>query len=287
VSDLTRFRLDDLRRYATELVSGVGLAPLRAAALAAHLLWFDAMGASNFGIATLPQWLERIHTREFHVAADGKVTNERNGTALLDGCSGVPPLVLERAAVLASEKAREVGIGLVRVSRLGAAGPAAGLAAELAAGPYLAAILGPGPAWSLAFPSAEGMAAVFDSHLTSDGTGPGPGTARQRQRPEAPPWWSALAGWVEALAPAGGWVVAAVAISAWEPLPSFHKRIAEALGDGSRPQPGLLRPEVLAARRHEVHKHGVALAKALARDLSQWAERLGVTPPSALDSMPH
>jgi hypothetical protein len=283
VSDLTRFRLDDLRRYATELLSGVGLAPLRAAALAAHLLWFDAVGASNFGIAMLPRWLERIHAREFDVAAEGKVANERNGTALLDGCRGVPPLVLQRAAVLASEKAREVGIGLVRVSSLGAAGPAAGLAADLAIGPYLAAILGPGPAWSLAFPSAEGLPAVFDSHLACDGAG----SARHRQRAEASPWWTALAGWVEALAPGEGWLVTAVAISAWEPLLSFHKRIAEALGDRSRPQPGLLRPEVVVARRHEAHKHGVALARALAGDLSQWAERLGVTPPCALDSGPH
>jgi hypothetical protein len=280
VSDLIRFRLDDLRRYATELASGVGLTPLRATALAAHLLWFDAVGASTFGIATLPRWLGRIHAREFDDAADGKVMKERNGTALLDGRNGVPPLVLDRAAVLASEKAREVGIGLVRVSPVGPTGPAAGLAAELAIGPYLAAIVGPGPAWSLAFPSAEGQPVVFDSHLALDGATAGP----SRRRPETPPWWTALAGWVEALAPAGGWLVAAVAIAAWEPLPSFHERMAEALGDPSRPQAGLLRPDVLVARRHDVHKHGVALARAVTTDLTQWAERLGVTPPGALDT---
>jgi LDH2 family malate/lactate/ureidoglycolate dehydrogenase len=280
VSDLIRFRLDDLRRYATELASGVGLTPPRAAALAAHLLWFDAVGASTFGIVTLPRWLGRIHAREFDDPADGKMMNERNGTALLDGRNGVPPLVLERAAVLASEKARELGIGLVRVSPLGPTGPAAGLAAELAIGPYLAAIVGPGPAWSLAFPSACGLPVVFDSHLALDGASP------PRRRPEAPPWWTILAGWVEALAPAGGWLVTAISISAWEPLPSFHERMAEALGDPSRSQPGLLRPDALVARRHEVHKRGVALPEGLASDLTQWAERLGVTPPGPLDIEP-
>src|SRR4051794_32299850 len=34
VSDVMRFRLDDVRRYATELVSGLGVAPRRAAVLA-------------------------------------------------------------------------------------------------------------------------------------------------------------------------------------------------------------------------------------------------------------
>jgi hypothetical protein len=284
VSDQIRFRLDDLRRFATELVSAVGIGPSRGAALAAHLLWFDAMGAATFGIATLPRWLGRIHAREFDGGADGRVMSERNGTSLLDGRNGVPPLVLERAAVLAAEKAREVGTGLVRVSPLGPTGPAAGVAADLAIGPYLAAIVGPGPAWSLAFPSAEGLPVVFDSHLAHQCSGAAAGATPRR--PEEPPGWAALGAWVEALAPAGGWLVAAVSIAAWEPLPSFHERIAEALGDPARPQPGLLRPEVLAARRHDAHKQGVALARAVANDLYQWAERLGVTPPGTLDPEP-
>src|SRR4051812_39862632 len=108
-----------MRRFATDLVSRLGVAPQRSASLAAHLLWFDAAGASRFGIATLPRWLERIDGLEFDLAAEGKVTTERNGTAVVDGQNGLPPLILERVAGLAVEKAREAGIGLVRVAHLG------------------------------------------------------------------------------------------------------------------------------------------------------------------------
>src|SRR5262249_26040428 len=60
VSDLIRVRVEVLRRLATDLVSALGMPPSRAAAFATQLLWFDAAGASGFGIATLPRWLERI-----------------------------------------------------------------------------------------------------------------------------------------------------------------------------------------------------------------------------------
>jgi hypothetical protein len=279
VSDQIRFRLDDLRRFATELISGVGLAPPRAVALAAHLLWFDAAGAPAFGIGTLSRWLGRIQAHEFDVAADGNVMSERNGLALVDGRNGLPPLVLERAAVLASEKAREAGIGLVRVSPLGPTGPATGVAAELAIGPYLAAIVGPGPGWTLALPSAEGLPAVFDSALAPDHAA--------RPRVESVPSWSTLAGWVEALAPSGGWLVGVIGVPAWEPLSSFHERIREALGDPHRPQPGLLRPEVLTRRRHEVHRQGVGLSTPVWSDLAHWAERLGITPLNPLEQATH
>ena len=183
LSDLIHFRLDDLRRHAAELASGVGVAPAQGAALASHLLWFDAVGASEFGIATLPRWLERISVREFDVVAEGKVMTERNGTAVLDGQNGLPPLVLEHAAGIAAEKAREAGVGVVRVTPLGPMGPTASVAAELAIGPFLAAIMGPGPSWSLALPSNEGLPVVFDSVL--DG-GPSAGI-----RSEPPQWASA------------------------------------------------------------------------------------------------
>ena len=221
MSDLIHFRLDDLRRHAAAVAAGVGVAPAQGAALADHLLWFDAVGASQFGIATLPRWLERISAREFDTAAEGRVMTERNGTAVLDGQNGLPPLVLERAAGIAAEKAREAGVGLVRVTLLGPMSPTAGVAAGLAIGPFVAALAGPGPAWSLSLPSDQGLPAVFDSTLDG-GDLPSPQT-------EPPAWTAALAPWAEVLAPRGGWLVAAVTIAAWESMPSFHERVRHAL----------------------------------------------------------
>ena len=194
---------------------------------------------------------------------------ERNGTAVLDGQNGLPPLVLERAAGIAAEKAREAGVGLVRVSPLGPMGPAAGVAAELAIGPFLAAIVGPGPAWSLALPSGEGLPAVFDSALDH---------GHAAEPPSVPPRWAgALIPWAEVLAPRRGCLVAAVTITDWESLPSFHERVKWALDDRAA-HPGLLRPDACAAQRRSVREHGVPLPKAAWHDLTHWAERVGVTP---------
>ena len=72
VSELAHYRLDDLRRFATALGTALGVPPTRAAELASHLLWFDAAGLADFGIATLPAWLERIEARGVEPAARGE-----------------------------------------------------------------------------------------------------------------------------------------------------------------------------------------------------------------------
>ena len=80
-SRLTRHRLDDLRRLATDLASRVDVLPARASALATYLLWFDAAGASSHGIATLPDWLDRIERKEIDAKAEGRAGFEHSGTA--------------------------------------------------------------------------------------------------------------------------------------------------------------------------------------------------------------
>jgi LDH2 family malate/lactate/ureidoglycolate dehydrogenase len=269
VSDLIRCRLDELRRFATELISGLGVSPPRAAAMVSQLLWFDAAGASNFGIATLPRWLERIDAGEFDAAAEGRVMIERNGTAVLDGQNGLPPLILGRAAGVAVEKARDAGVALVRVAHVGPTGPAAAVAAEIAIGPWSAMILGPGPSWSLAIPSDSGLPAVFDSALAEVETD-GRNTPRSR-----PSWPDGLAPWAAVLAPEEGWLIAAFAVAAWEPLPVFHSRVKEAL-DGRAAGPGQLLPTAWEAHRRTVREQGVPLPDAVRQELSRWAERVGV-----------
>ena len=143
VTAATRFRLDDLRRFAASLASSLGVAPARASSLASHLLWFDAAGASSHGIATLPSWLARIENQEVDPTAEGRARQEHAGTSIFDAQNGLAPLVLARAAEIASEKARDLGVGIVRVQNLGPSGPPAPVAADLAVGPFVAVIAGP------------------------------------------------------------------------------------------------------------------------------------------------
>jgi len=267
VSATTHHRLDDLRRLAAGLASGVGVAPARASALASQLLWFDAAGASSRGIASLPTWLDRIDRREIDPLAEGRAHHEHAGTALFDGQNGLPPLVLAKAAGIAAEKARDVGVGIVRVANLGPTGPAAPIAADLAVGPFVAAIAGPGPSWTVAVPMPEGLPAVYDSALDGPDAG-------------VPDWLGPWSPWTAALAGSDGWAILALAVAALEPLTTFQDRVAAALG-GSAEGPGRLSPVPWDGRRRAARERGVSLDDVATKRLHAWADRLGVPWPAS------
>lgn len=277
VSDGPRYRLDDLRRLASALGSGAGLAPTRASALAGHLLWFDAAGARPFGIATLPRWLDRLELGRDDPNAEGWIRQERAAVAVLDGRRGPAPLVLGRAAGLAIEKARDVGVGLIRVSGLGPAGPAAPIAAEVAIGPELAVVLGPGPSVALALPAPEGLPVVFDSALAGEGASLGSISPPEALTALVAPW--------SALVPEEGWLIVAVAVTAMEPLATFHERVADAIR-GLDESPGRLLPGPWEARRAEARRLGVALDPSTFDTLRDRAGRLGVEMPRPCEHQP-
>jgi len=260
-SRLTRHRLDDLRRLATDLASKSGVSPARASALATHLLWFDAAGASSHGIASLPDWLDRIDRKEIDPKAEGRASYEHPGTALFDAKNGLGPLALQAAAGVAAEKARDVGVGLVRVRDVGPTGPAGPIASGLAIGPFVALVVGPGPSLAIAAPTAEGLPALHDSQLASEPAALG----------DYGPWVSSLVG-------GDGWLILAVSIPALEALGKFHERVGEALGRTARGA-GLLRPETLEASRRVARERGVTIEPEAVGRLSRWAERLGVAWP--------
>lgn len=259
-------RPDDLRRYASALAAAAGMAPARAAALASHLLWFDTAGLPAHGIRTLPGWLDRLARGDVQPRAEGRVGPERAGTAVLDGQRGVPPLILARAAGIAVEKARELGVGVVRVHGLGPTGPAAPIAAEVALGPHVAAVLGPRPSWALALPAPDGLPIVLDSELMPPGAAPRPA-----------PGLDHLAPWAAALAGDGGWLVLALAIPALEGLGTFHERVA-AVATTAAPGAGVLLPGPWDAHRRAARERGLPIPPEVRAELRRHAQRLDVAP---------
>jgi LDH2 family malate/lactate/ureidoglycolate dehydrogenase len=233
------------------------------------LLWYDLAGASAHGIASLPEWLERIALGRVDPRAEGRIQNEHAAALVLDGQNGVPPLVLARAAALASEKARDAGVALVRVTNLGPMGPATEIAAEVAIGPQIGWVMGPASAWSLALPAAEGLPAVYDASLTDAA----PRASGAAMRALGGPW--------SLLATDSGWLVAALAVSALEPLATFHERVNAALRapDGALP---LLRREPWEKTRAEARERGLPLGESALAALKHWSERLGATLPVPL-----
>ncbi len=266
-----RYRLDDLRRLATALTSSLGVEPARASALATHLLWFDAAGASSHGIATLPTWLDRLQKKEIDPTAKGRAILEHAGTAVFDAQQGLAPLALEAAAGIASEKARDVGIGIVRVRNIGPTGPAAPLAASLAIGPFVAMIAGPSPSLALAMPTPDGLPAIYDSDLGQGNGGDSPSPPEE--------WLGAFSPWISTVAGGDGWLILALSVPAMESLSTFHERAAKATRssiDGRGP----LWPETLASRRQEAREHGVPLDPAATATLKEWAGRSNVPWPA-------
>lgn len=266
-----RFRLDDLRRYASALGAAAGLAPDRAAILAGHRLWYDTAGFPTFGVARLTETLDRIRDGQIDPHREARISHEHPATAVVDGRNGVPPLILARAAAIAAEKAREIGVAVVRVGNIGPVESAAGIAAEVAIGPTLAILIGPRPSWTLAMPSAEGLPWVLDTDLASSGGhDASPGTR--------PAWVDGLGPWSSVLAPDGGWLVMALAVAALESLSTFQERVASALATSPQDASGGLRAPAWEASRREARERGVLVARATLTTLHQHAERLGVAP---------
>ena len=270
-----RFRLDALRRFAVAALSGTGLKPAPAGMLTDQLLGFDAAGAAKYGARSLPAWLERIASGEVSPSVEGQITLEKPATLQLDGRNGIGPLILGRAADLAAEKAREVGAGIVRAVNITACGPAALIAAGVAMGPMIAFVLGPGPSWALAIPTELGLPAVFDTDLATEES------STRTRRP--PPWLKQLAPWLVTLAtPPDGWLVAALMVTAIEPLTTFHERAKTALPRTE--SPGYLLPGPWDERRQALRDRGVALDREAVEAFRGWADRLRLELPAPLDA---
>jgi hypothetical protein len=266
VGHRNNYRLDDLRRFGTALASGVGVAPARASAFVSGLLWYDAADAPSLGIASLPDWIRSIEAAEIDPRAEGTLTREFPATAVMDGGRGLGPLILRRAAEVAQEKAREVGVGMVQVVNLSGTGLAGWVASEIAVGPTVGSVEGPG-VWALALPVAESVPVVIDTRLGEAGPDPS---------------WPRLA----AMPSASGdrdeptWVVTARAVNVFESLASFHARVARAFEEHPAPAGWEVRPDAWQARRLAQIEHGLPLGKSARAGLQAWGRRLDVPWPS-------
>ena len=97
-------------------------------------------------------------------------------------------MVLEHAAGLAVEKAREMGLALVRVARIDRLGSAAAVTAGIATGPFAGLAIGPGDLLEPGAPFSAGLPVVIDSGLgATHGRQPARGTPRVGPRQSSGP----------------------------------------------------------------------------------------------------
>ena len=141
-----------------------------------------------------------------------------------------------------------------------------------------ALVLGPALSWSIALPSEEGLPAVFDAALPRPRRRAAEAAARTAKAATVTLAESVLP-WASVLAPEGGWLVAALAVAALEPLATFHERVSPAReGAGDEPRTAPARPRgrpAGATPASTAWRSPASVEKALAA----WDRRLGVAPP--------
>lgn len=109
--------LSVLLRFASDLLSRVGLPDEDAALVADALTSADARGMHSHGMIRLPVYVRRIAAGGARAGTWGTIVSETAATVLLDGEDGVGQLIAARAMREAIRKAREVGAGVVGVRR--------------------------------------------------------------------------------------------------------------------------------------------------------------------------
>jgi LDH2 family malate/lactate/ureidoglycolate dehydrogenase len=249
--------LDRLRATAISLLIAHGLEPTAAARTAELLLWHDAVKLPRLGIATLSSLLERMASGEIGTRSDGPIVRERAATAVIDGRKVVPLLVLNQAADLASQKAREYGAAVVRVAGVGQIESAASAVYQVGIGPTVALAVGPRRAWSVALPSSQGFPVLADHTLGS------PESLRDS------------VGTIATVLAKDEWLIHAVSVTAMETLADFHRRIS---AQEKHLGPAVLLPSQMIAFRNVAQDRGVTVSKATQMALKACMARVSVSP---------
>jgi LDH2 family malate/lactate/ureidoglycolate dehydrogenase len=120
----TRVGFDQLRQFITAAMVRLGLPQADAAVVGELMAQADLQGSDGHGVIRLSPYARRIRAGGINLQPKIKVVQERAGMALLDGDNGMGHLVMQRAAEIAIEKARNCGIAWVGSQFSNHAGPA-------------------------------------------------------------------------------------------------------------------------------------------------------------------
>ena len=119
-----RVSFDQLQAFITLAMQRLGLPDADAARVGSLMAQAELQGSDGHGVIRLLPYARRIRAGGLNLRPNIRITQERPGTALLDGDNGMGHLVMARATEIAIEKARVCGIGWVGSRLSNHAGPA-------------------------------------------------------------------------------------------------------------------------------------------------------------------
>jgi len=107
---------NELARFIRDLLVAKGASEEDAATVADGLVWANLRGVDGHGVSRLPRYLQLIGRGEIDPKAQATLVHDRAATFVLDGGHGFGPVAAMRAAALAVERAKQIGVcfGLVR-----------------------------------------------------------------------------------------------------------------------------------------------------------------------------
>jgi L-2-hydroxycarboxylate dehydrogenase (NAD+) len=120
----TRIPAAQLRRFVAAAMVKLGLPSADAAIVADLMTEAEVQGSDGHGVIRLAPYARRICAGGINLCPDIRIVKEKAGMALLDGDNAMGHLVMQRAAQIAIEKARNCGVAWVGSRLSNHAGPA-------------------------------------------------------------------------------------------------------------------------------------------------------------------
>jgi LDH2 family malate/lactate/ureidoglycolate dehydrogenase len=110
-----RFPSDALHAFGTRVLIASGVPEADAALVAESLVQADLWGHGSHGLLRLPWYVARLRSGAMRAVTDPAVLTDTGPLVLLDGRDGIGQVLTDRARALATERARQHGVGVVGV----------------------------------------------------------------------------------------------------------------------------------------------------------------------------
>src|SRR3712207_5927570 len=110
-----RIHPDHLRTFGTRVLTALGVPEADGALVADSLVQADLWGHQSHGVLRLPWYAARLRSGAMRAVTEPAVLSDTGPLVLLDGRDGVGQVLTDRARVLATDRARQHGVGVVGV----------------------------------------------------------------------------------------------------------------------------------------------------------------------------
>ncbi|SDM19917.1 Malate/lactate/ureidoglycolate dehydrogenase, LDH2 family [Geodermatophilus siccatus] len=110
-----RFEPESLRVLAGGVLTALGVPGADAALVADSLVQADLWGHSSHGLLRLPWYAARLRSGAMRAVTEPAVLTDTGPLVLLDGRDGIGQVLTDRARALATDRARQHGVGVVGV----------------------------------------------------------------------------------------------------------------------------------------------------------------------------